>query len=278
MAGPATAHNLLLPYARGPRCLCEAGLAPYNRTPRIRLRLPTQVRFYYRWSVICRPNPQSDLQDEPLSSLSSSPREPPHRRSEKKRHAYLPFRRWRLRPCRNSNRAVMITATKRALCAKSDTRTSAVYRSDRNRNRVHLSDDVQAAEFRPESDEKATITGAGWTWSGPGAPATALFGSVTPAGCQESRPALRAASFFLLQTALHHLSRADRWDSNKLVKPAVRVAKHCRMHFFFSSTRSSVSSLSRAFPDLSLPKRRVPPRCGTTFGPRRSLMPSVRTM
>jgi Uma2 family endonuclease len=46
---------------RGSRC------RPYNSDTKIRIRLPTHVRFYYPdASVICRPNPPNDsFQDEP---------------------------------------------------------------------------------------------------------------------------------------------------------------------------------------------------------------------
>lgn len=69
MAGARNAHNLIASNAlvalgarlRGKRC------RPYNSDTKIRLLLPTQARFYYPdVSVICRPNPQTDLfQDEP---------------------------------------------------------------------------------------------------------------------------------------------------------------------------------------------------------------------
>jgi Uma2 family endonuclease len=69
MAGARNAHNLIATNAlvalgarlRGKRC------RPYNSDTKIRIRLPTQVRFYYPdVSVICRPNPQTDsFQDEP---------------------------------------------------------------------------------------------------------------------------------------------------------------------------------------------------------------------
>jgi len=68
-AGAQNVHNLIATNTlvalgarlRGKRC------RPYNSDTKIRLRLPTQVRFYYPdLSVICRPNPQSDsFQDEP---------------------------------------------------------------------------------------------------------------------------------------------------------------------------------------------------------------------
>ncbi len=69
MAGARNAHDLISTNVivslgsrlRGGRC------RPYNSDTKIRVRLPTQVRFYYPdVSVICRPNPQTDsFQDEP---------------------------------------------------------------------------------------------------------------------------------------------------------------------------------------------------------------------
>ena len=71
MAGGPNVHNLingnvfgsLHPQLRGRRC------RPFNSDTKIRVRLPTQVRFYYPdVSVICRPNPQNDsFQDEPAA-------------------------------------------------------------------------------------------------------------------------------------------------------------------------------------------------------------------
>jgi len=69
MAEARNAHNLIATNGlialgarlRGKRC------RPYNSDTKIRVRLPTHVRFYYPdVSVICRPNPQNDsFQDEP---------------------------------------------------------------------------------------------------------------------------------------------------------------------------------------------------------------------
>jgi Uma2 family endonuclease len=69
MAGARNAHNLIASNTlvslgtrlRGHRC------RPYNSDTKVRIRLPTHVRFYYPdVSVICRPNPQTDsFQDEP---------------------------------------------------------------------------------------------------------------------------------------------------------------------------------------------------------------------
>jgi Uma2 family endonuclease len=69
MAGARNAHNLIAGNLFGylhSRLRCGR-CRPYNSDTKIRVRLPTQVRFYYPdASVICRPNPQSDsFQDEP---------------------------------------------------------------------------------------------------------------------------------------------------------------------------------------------------------------------
>ena len=73
MAGASNAHNLIATntlVALGAR-LRGKPCRPYNSDTKIRLRLPTQVRFYYPdASVICRPNPPTDsFQDEPAVIL-----------------------------------------------------------------------------------------------------------------------------------------------------------------------------------------------------------------
>src|SRR5262245_59045822 len=69
MAGARNKHNLIAGNTfvaigarlRGRRC------RPYHSDTKIRIRLPSQVRFYYpEMSVVCRPNPLDDsFQDEP---------------------------------------------------------------------------------------------------------------------------------------------------------------------------------------------------------------------
>ena len=71
MAGARNVHNLIATNTlgslharlRGKRC------RPFNSDTKIRVRLPSQVRFYYpEVSVICRPNPPQDsFQDEPAA-------------------------------------------------------------------------------------------------------------------------------------------------------------------------------------------------------------------
>jgi Uma2 family endonuclease len=69
MAGARNAHNLIATntlVALGVRLRGKA-CRPYNSDTKIRVRLPTHVRFYYPdVSGICRPNPPNDsFQDEP---------------------------------------------------------------------------------------------------------------------------------------------------------------------------------------------------------------------
>jgi Uma2 family endonuclease len=71
MAGASNAHNLIAANVlvaltnrlRGSKC------RPYNSDTRIRVRVPTGIRFYYPdVSITCRPNPQKDsFQDEPIA-------------------------------------------------------------------------------------------------------------------------------------------------------------------------------------------------------------------
>jgi Uma2 family endonuclease len=69
MTGARNAHNLIatnIVVALGAR-LRGTSCRPFNSDTKIRIRLPSQVRFYYPdVSVVCRQNPQTDaFQDEP---------------------------------------------------------------------------------------------------------------------------------------------------------------------------------------------------------------------
>jgi Uma2 family endonuclease len=69
MAGATNAHNIIATNTVGALHARLRGrpCRPFNSDAKIRVRLPTQVRFYYPdASVVCRPNPQSDsFQDDP---------------------------------------------------------------------------------------------------------------------------------------------------------------------------------------------------------------------
>jgi Uma2 family endonuclease len=72
MAGGTNAHNIIggnifaALHARLRNQKCR----PFNSDTKIRLRLPTQTRFYYPdCSVICRPNPQGDSFQDDAAAL-----------------------------------------------------------------------------------------------------------------------------------------------------------------------------------------------------------------
>lgn len=93
MAGARNAHNLIatnLLVAFGGRL--RGGICrPFNSDTKIRVRLPSQVRFYYPdASVICRPNPQAEsFQDEPVVLAEVLSRRTRRTDEGEKKEAYL---------------------------------------------------------------------------------------------------------------------------------------------------------------------------------------------
>jgi len=93
MAGARNVHNLiagntlaaLWSRLRGRR------FRPFNSDTKIRVRLPTHVRFYYPdVSVTCRPNPQTDsFQDEPAAVFEVLSRRTRRIDEGEKKDAYL---------------------------------------------------------------------------------------------------------------------------------------------------------------------------------------------
>jgi len=93
MAGARIAHNLikgnifagLHSRLRGSRC------RPYDSDTKIRVRLPTQVRFYYPdASVVCRSTPQDySFQDEPVAIVEVLSRDTRRIDEGEKKDAYL---------------------------------------------------------------------------------------------------------------------------------------------------------------------------------------------
>jgi Uma2 family endonuclease len=70
MAGGRNVHNVIAgnAFAALHRRLRGRPCRPFNSDTKVRIRLPSQVRFYYPdVQVVCRPNPPSDsFQDEPV--------------------------------------------------------------------------------------------------------------------------------------------------------------------------------------------------------------------
>lgn len=93
MAGARNQHNLIASNTlvalgsrlRGHRC------RPFNSDTKIRVRLPTHVRFYYpEVSVVCRPNPPHDsFQDEPAVIVEVLSRRTRRIDEGEKKDAYL---------------------------------------------------------------------------------------------------------------------------------------------------------------------------------------------
>ena len=93
MAGARNVHNLIASNIVGVlhAGLRGSGCRPYNSDTKIRVRLPTQVRFYYPdASVICRPNLPSDtFQDEPAVIAEVISRQTRRTDEGEKKDAYL---------------------------------------------------------------------------------------------------------------------------------------------------------------------------------------------
>ena len=93
MAGARNRHNRIATntvVAIGVRLrgrVCQ----PYNSDTKIRIRLPTQTRFYYPdVSVVCRPNPDNDsFQDEPAVIVEVPSRRTRRLDDGEKKDAYL---------------------------------------------------------------------------------------------------------------------------------------------------------------------------------------------
>jgi len=93
MAGARNVHNIIAGNIhgslhgrlRGRKC------RPFNSDTKIRVRLPTHLRFYYPdCSVVCRPNPQDDsFQDDPAVIFEVVSRSTRRTDEGEKRDAYL---------------------------------------------------------------------------------------------------------------------------------------------------------------------------------------------
>jgi Uma2 family endonuclease len=93
MAGARNLHNLIKGNIFGSlhARLRARPCRPFDSDTKIRVRLPTQVRFYYPdVSVICRPNPQGDsFQDEPAAIFEVLSRKTRRIDEGEKKDAYL---------------------------------------------------------------------------------------------------------------------------------------------------------------------------------------------
>src|SRR5262249_40048014 len=93
MAGARNAHNIIATNTLGALHARLRGrpCRPFHSDTKIRVRLPTQVRFYYPdVSVLCRPHPQSDsFQDDPAVLFEVLSRRTRRLDEGEKKDAYL---------------------------------------------------------------------------------------------------------------------------------------------------------------------------------------------
>lgn len=93
MAGARNVHNIIAGnvFAALHARLHGRPCRPFNSDTKIRIRLPTHVRFYYPdASVSCRPNPQADsFQDEPAVVVEVLTRRTRRTDEGEKKDAYL---------------------------------------------------------------------------------------------------------------------------------------------------------------------------------------------
>ena len=159
MAGARNAHNLisgnvfgsLHSRLRGRRC------RPFNSDTKIRVRLPTQVRFYYPdTSVICRPNPQSDsFQDEPAALFEVLSRRTRRVDEGEKKDAYLTIPSLCVYVLleQETAAAVVFRRTDQGFVREVYEGLDAVIPLNEIETALPLADVYDGVEFRPEPDE-----------------------------------------------------------------------------------------------------------------------------
>jgi Uma2 family endonuclease len=158
MAGARNVHNLITGNVfgslhaslRGRRC------RPFNSDTKIRIRLPTQVRFYYPdVSVICRPNPQSDsFQDEPAALFEVISRRTRRVDEGEKKDAYLKIPSLSVYVLlEQETAAVVFRRTEQGFVREVYEGLDAVIPLDEIEAALPLADIYDGVEFRPEPEE-----------------------------------------------------------------------------------------------------------------------------
>lgn len=164
MAGARNVHNLikgnvfgfLHARLRGSRC------RPYNSDTKIRVRLPTHVRFYYPdASVICRPNPQNDsFQDEPAAIAEVLSRKTRRTDEGEKKDAYLtiPSLSAYMLIEQESAAVVVHRRTERGFVREVYTGLDAVIPLADIGTELPLAEIYDGVEFAPEPDDAEDLT------------------------------------------------------------------------------------------------------------------------
>jgi Uma2 family endonuclease len=160
MAGARNMHNLIASNTlgtlhgrlRGHRC------RPYNSDTKIRIRLPTQFRFYYPdTSVICRPNPQTDsFQDEPTVIVEVVSRKTRRIDEGEKREAYttIPSLRAFLIVEQETAAVVVFRRTEQEFVREVYTGLDAVIPLNEIDTELPLAEIYDGVDFSPEADDE----------------------------------------------------------------------------------------------------------------------------
>jgi Uma2 family endonuclease len=159
MAGARNAHNVIAGniFAATHVRLRGRPCRPFNSDTKIRLRLPTHVRFYYPdVSIVCRPNPQDDsFQDEPAVLFEVMSRATRRIDEGEKKDAYLtiPSLNVYVLVEQESPALVVFRRTETGFVREVYTGTDAVLPLAEIGIELPLAEVYETVEFSPEADD-----------------------------------------------------------------------------------------------------------------------------
>jgi Uma2 family endonuclease len=159
MTGARNAHNIIKGniFAAFHSRLKGHPCRPFDSDTKIRLRLPTQVRFYYPdVSVVCRPNPQTDsFQDEPVVIVEVLSRKTRRIDEGEKRDAYLtiPSLAAYLLVEQESPAVVVYRRTEAGFACEPHVGLDSVIPLPEIGTQLALSEAFEGVEFVPEDDD-----------------------------------------------------------------------------------------------------------------------------
>jgi Uma2 family endonuclease len=160
MAGARNVHNIIKGNVfgslhgrlRGRRC------RPFDSDTKIRIRLPTHVRFYYPGaSVVCRPNPQNEsFQDEPAALFEVLSRGTRRVDEGEKKDAYLTIPSLGVYVLfeQDTPAAVVFRRTEHGFVREVYEGLDAVIPLAEIETTLPLADVYDGVEFRPEPEEE----------------------------------------------------------------------------------------------------------------------------
>lgn len=160
MAGAKNAHNIIATnvvgslYAqlRGKRC------RPFNSDTKIRVKLPTHVRFYYPdASVVCDQNPADDsFQDRPVVIIEVVSEKTRRVDFGEKKDAYLTIPTLQVLVLLEQSRAAatVFRRTEQGFAEESHATRDAIIPLAEVEAELPLADAFEAVEFVPDADEE----------------------------------------------------------------------------------------------------------------------------